>query len=118
MQLTRRMVNNDMTFGYSLANFAVDAESVAQNVVTRLRTFKGEWFLDTDFGVAWFQSILVKPSNIPLSEALIKAMIIATDGVDQIKSFSLTVNSAKRIASLSVSLTTIYGTTENIQVNL
>ena len=118
MQLTRRKTNNDMTFGQSLANFAVDAEATAQNVATRLRAFQGEWFMDTSFGVPWHQSILVKPSNVPLSEALLKAIILGTDGVDKIIDFSFDVDSATRTATVVANITTVYGTTENIQVTV
>jgi hypothetical protein len=118
VQLTRRIVNGDMSFGQGLANMCTGSESVAQNVVTRLRTFKGEWFLDLDAGVGYLQDIFVKPANVPLSEADLKAEIIKTDGVATLNSFQFNLNHVTRQATLSADVVTIYGDTINIQVTL
>lgn len=116
-QLTRIMDSNgDMTFGQGLQNFSVGAQACAQNVVTRLRMFLGEWFLDTSAGTPWFQDILKKPENQPLSEADIKAAILSTTGVNSIRSFTFT--QARRSATVQVSVDTLYGTIEGIQVTI
>lgn len=116
MQLTRRLINNDMTFGQGLGNFAVDAEACVQNIVTRLRTYKGEWFLDTSFGIGWQTDILVKPSNLPLSESILKTCIITTDGVDELKSFSFTTTGRQATVNARVAL--LDGSLQDIQVDI
>lgn len=116
-QLTRIMdSNDDMTFGQGLQNFATGAQACAQNVVTRLRTFMGEWFLDTSFGTPWHQDILIKPENRPLAEADLKSVILGTVGINSILSFSFTQKG--REATVQVSVDTLYGTIEGIQVNI
>lgn len=116
-QLTRIMdSNDDMTFGQSLQNFATGAQACAQNVVTRVRSFLAEWFLDTSFGMAWFQDVFVKPENKPLAEADLKAIILGTVGVLSIKSFSF--SQTGRSASVFIAVNTLYGTIEGIQVDI
>lgn len=118
-QLTRIMDPNDgdMTFGQGLANFARDAQACVQNVETRLRSYLGEWFLDTSFGTPWMQDILgVKPANVPLSEADLKAVILGTTGVDAIKTFEFT--QTNRNITVRASITTLYGTLENVEVTI
>lgn len=65
------------------------AEAVGQHVRQRLKTFEGEWFLDTEAGLPWMDRLLGKRYNPALAEALVKAEIINTDGVTSIESFSI-----------------------------
>jgi hypothetical protein len=123
VQLTRRLdPNHDMYFGAGLANFAVDAEATAQNVRTRLQVIQGEWFLDVSAGVPYLdnayvtQAITDKPANIPFAEASIQEEILGTDGVDELLSFASQFDSDARTFNVEVALTTLFGTTENIQV--
>lgn len=119
-QLTRIMdpVDGDMMFGKNLDNFARNAQSCAQNVVTKLRFFLGEWFLDTGFGTPWFQDIFRKPVNQGLAEADIKAVIYSVTGVNQILSFSFVLDHVSRTATIRCNLDTIYGTIEGIVVTI
>lgn len=116
-QLTRIMDSNrDMTFGQGLQNFATGAQACAQNVVTRLRSYLGEWFMDTSFGMAWTQDVFTKPEQQALVEADMKAITLNTVGVNSIKSF--TFSQTGRSVSVRVSVDTLYGTIEGIQVNI
>ncbi len=119
-QLTRVMdpKSGDMMFGKNLDNFCRDAQACAQNVETKLRTFMGEWFMDTTYGTPWFQDIFVKPLNQPLAEADIKAVIYSVTGVNEITSFSFDLDSANRTATIRCGLSTIYGTVEGIVVTI
>jgi hypothetical protein len=115
--LTRRLDENwDMRFGHGLSDYAVDQEAVSQNVKTRLQLLRGEWFLDVDAGVPYLQEIMVKPADLQLAEAIIKQTIIETDGIDELRTFSMDFNRDTRVLFISATVTTIYGTTENIKV--
>ena len=105
-----------MTFGQGLGNYAVDAECVAQNVRTRLQMIQGEWFLDTNAGIPYLQSIMVKPANLPLAEALYKKTILETDGVFQLTAFNMLFDPDLREHSVIVGVETIYGNIEDIRV--
>ena len=69
-----------------------DAEAVGQHVRQRLKTFEGEWFLDTTAGVPWLDQILGKNYDPALAEAVVKAEILDTDGVTEITAFSVRFN--------------------------
>lgn len=73
-----------------------DAEAVGQHVRQRLKTFEGEWFLDTTAGVPWLDQILGKNYDPALAEAVVKAEILDTDGVTEITSFSVSFDRATR----------------------
>jgi hypothetical protein len=123
MQLTRRLdPNHDMTFGAGLANFAVNAEATAQNCRTRVQVIQGEWFLDVSAGVPYLDNAYVtkaitdKPADILFAESVIQEEILDTDGVDELISFASQYDSDTRQFNVQIALTTLFGTTENIQV--
>lgn len=111
--------NHDMTFGRGLANYAVNQDAVSQSVQTRLLLLLNEWFLDTGAGVPYLQEITNKPADLALAESRIKTVILETDGVVDITSFSLDFNHATRKLSVSANLTTIYnGANSTVQVTI
>lgn len=73
-----------------------DAHAVGQHARQRLQTFEGEWFLDGTVGVPWLTQILGKGYDPALSEAVVKATLLATDGVIDITSFSVGFNQPTR----------------------
>lgn len=72
------------------------ATAVAQHVRQRLKTFEGEWFLDTTAGVPWLAQIMGRAYDPALGEAVVKAEILDTDAVVEITSFSIAFNSERR----------------------
>ena len=108
--------NHDMTFGQGLANMAAEAESVAARVHSRLLLLLGEWFLDTDAGVPYLSDVAIKPANLPLAEAAIKRAILETDGITEIRSFTMSLNRDTRRLTVAATAANIYGTTTNIKV--
>jgi hypothetical protein len=86
-----------------------NAEAVGQHARQRLMTFHGEWFLDTEAGVTWLDDILGKREDFPLAEAIVKAEIIATDGVVGIGTFSISLARPERnLIIRDVQVTTEY----------
>lgn len=80
---------NDLFFEANSLAVVTEAEAVGQHIRQRLKTFIGEWFLDTAAGVPWLQQIFAKHYNPALAEAVTKSEILATDGVVSIESFSV-----------------------------
>lgn len=79
-------------------NLAVvtDALAVGQHARQRLQTFEKEWFLDTTCGVPWLDDILGRSYDPALAESVVKAELLATDGVEEITSFSVGFDRATR----------------------
>ena len=72
------------------------AEAVGQHVRQRLKTFRGEWFLDTTVGVPWLQEIFGNAYDPALAESVVKAEILDTLGVSRIDGFSVGFNRTTR----------------------
>lgn len=67
-------------------------ELTRQKVAVVLRTYRGEWFVDFSVGVPYFQEILVGKGNKDLADVIIRSAIQETEGVENILSFSSTLN--------------------------
>jgi hypothetical protein len=108
--------NHDMTFGSGMLNFATGAEAAAQNVRCRLLVMAGEWFLDTSAGVPWWQNpasgvrpIMGVPRDLRYAEAVIKGVILATDGISAINNFDSSWDSKTRKWTVTVNLSSVDG---------
>ena len=64
-------------------------DETAQRILIKLRTYVGELFYNTKFGVPYYQEILGKNRDIGIVESLIKEAIITIDGVKRLLEFSM-----------------------------
>lgn len=74
--------------------------AVAQSVVTRLRMFLGEWFMDTREGMPWIEVVLVKAPSLPRILAVFRAVILETPGVSAIQRLSLDFDEQTRVLTV------------------
>jgi hypothetical protein len=81
-----------------------------QRVGSRLRWIKGEWFADNSKGLDW-DKIFVKNPNLPLIQALIRTEIEDVVNIAAVTSVSVVVDSKTRVATITVTATTDFGTT-------
>ena len=103
--------NGDYTFGQGSANFFIDQpEAVGQAVMTALKLFQGEWFLDTTAGTPYNSQIL-GAGMVATYDAAIQDVILSTQGVKSILSYISSVNTATRSAEINCTIDTIYGVT-------
>lgn len=94
--------NNDLVL--------VDAkEAIVQHILQRLRTFLGEWFLDTTIGVPYFQQILIKNPDKAKIQALLLDVIRNTPGVDTLSNYAFGIDTASRVFNVSFRATTTSG---------
>ncbi|CAB3911913.1 hypothetical protein LMG3410_04878 [Achromobacter aegrifaciens] len=72
------------------------ADRVGQQVKVTLLAFLGEWFLDTTFGVPYFEEILVKNPDRSTIEAVLRARILDVPGVTRVGRLDLDVDRTAR----------------------
>jgi hypothetical protein len=108
----RKLDNNaDMTFGASERNFFVDdINGVAQSVLTRLRLWVGEWFLNTSAGTPYSQAMLGTNKQDTIAPAM-RERILGTPGVTEIVTFELLKNETTRAVTILATINTQFGTT-------
>lgn len=74
--------------------------NVAQRLYIMLRTFAGEWYLNTEHGIPYFQSILGQKTTAQAIDLIFQQKILAETGVQEILEFSSSL-STSRIYSMS-----------------
>lgn len=102
-------------FGQSAVLFHVNTpETVAQAVRTRLALWTNEWFLDSNEGTPYMTQVLGTNTRGAYDQA-IQERILGTPGVVSIDDYSSSLGQ-DRVLSISVTLTTLYGSTNLTQV--
>lgn len=100
----------DMSFGQGPANFWQNTpEAVAQAVLTRLRLWRGQWFLEQDAGTAYVGGVLGH-GTADIAGPTIRRTILGVDGVTEL--VSLEVTSEDRTVTISAVINTAYGEAE------
>lgn len=101
--------DGDMRFGAQQGDFLRDTpETVAQAVLTRLRLWTGEWFIDTTEGTPYMQAALGTDKRRTLEPA-IRARILGTEGVTRIEGMDMSFEMGERTVALAATIDTAYG---------
>lgn len=112
MRYRKLDANGDYTFGHGQLDFYRDApETVAQAVLTRLRLWAGEWFLDFTDGTPYQAGVLGKHSETE-ANIVMRERILDTQGVLSLISFSSSLNRDTRQYQIAATIDTVYGTTK------
>lgn len=97
-----QIVNGDLVW-------VTGKDAIKQNILQRLNTYAGEWFLDVTAGLPYFDQILVKNPDQGAIEALIQNEILNTPGVVALVTFSVSVNFSTRVLTINFSVATTDG---------
>jgi hypothetical protein len=112
MRVRKLDKNWDYQFGRGSADFIINMpEAVGQSVVTRLKLWRGEWFVQPSDGTPWMTEITGAHTQ-GLRDMAIKARILQTPGVVAITNYFSTLDPSTRHFSVSATINTIYGTTQ------
>ena len=103
---------NDLTFEDRDLATVSGSELVAQRLQVALQLFKGEWFLDADAGIPWYQEILEKCVPTTVVDSILRKQIVATEGVNRILKYASSIDAATRIVSVAFTVDTVYGPVE------
>ena len=71
------------------------ADEVAQRLGVRLRFFRGDWFLNLLEGTPYYQYVLVKSPSDRVLRSVFISVILGTQGVSSLVSFSYSISSAR-----------------------
>lgn len=85
------------------------AERVRQNIEIKLKLWRGEWFLDTEFGTPYLQSILGKQITLNGAVSAIKQSILEVADVNSITDFSYNFIRAERRLAVTFTADTRFG---------
>src|SRR5690348_2465704 len=101
---------NDYSFGHGAVDFYADErETVGQIVLTRLRLWEGEWFVDTSDGTPYETQVLGTGTQ-GRRDMAIQERILGSPGVVRIAAYSSSFDGATRTFTISgTTIDTIFG---------
>ncbi len=111
---------NDLVFkNGAITVTSSQSEIVAQRLKVTLYTFLGEWFLDDEVGVPYFQQIFGKARSKATVDVIFQNIISKDPGVVEIREFNSTLDNPSRGYSMSFKVRVSDGTiTDNITINV
>lgn len=108
---------HDWTFGRGKANYLTESDAIKQSIKTKLLALKGNWFLEPNDGIAWFDYFEKHP-NITELEREIKSTIAGIDGVTEISSFDVLIDNITRIFLIQITYSDKYNNTNEVEFNV
>ena len=109
MRYRQLTADGDMAFGHQQIDFHRNTpEAVAQAILTRLKLWLGEWFIDQTEGTPYAQAVLGKHTQTSVAHAL-RSRILGTPNVTELTNFELHTDVNQRATSVSAQVQTAYG---------
>jgi hypothetical protein len=99
--------DGDWRFGKGKAVYLRRSEAIRQNVVTRLRSFTDDWFLDTTAGLPWFELLGHRETERRILRE-VEAVVLATGGVRAIERLRMTPPGRDRAATIEIDVVDIF----------
>lgn len=99
----------DLKFTGDALTLTAGIDAVKQHLKQRLRLVRGEYFLDTERGVPYYENILLKRPSPDVVDGVLKSVILGTPGVVELLTFVLDYDAALRKLSLSFTVQTTDG---------
>ena len=107
----------DWTFGSSLSNYISKSSAVRQNLVTRLRSFKNDYFADMEAGGDWF-NLFGQKNNEKQILREVEQITLQTTGVRSIDKLEIISRAANRSVTIQLEFTDLFDESYIEQVEL
>lgn len=108
--------DGDWIFGRGKASYKTKSDEIRQRVVTRLRLFTNDWFLDITAGNPWIELFGSKNSQDKILRTIERSVIL-TEGVRSLDSLEI-IEITNREAQIRFSYTDVFNNQFNEQVEL
>ena len=94
---------------FDLKTTVDDVGAIVQRLKVKLLLFKGEWFLDLNAGIPYYEQIFVSSNFKDDADTVFKLAIVNTEGITSVRSFSSTFDNTTRLFSIKFSVTITSG---------
>jgi hypothetical protein len=104
--------DNDLAVSDAGDLIVIDSRAVlaAQICEIRLKTYKGEWFLDQEEGIPYLQELLTSKADTLLIDLTIKAATLATPDITSIETYRAELDNSTQIYSIFMTARVTGGT--------
>lgn len=92
-------------------HFSTGLTGMAQTCKITLQMWMGDWFLNTDLGVPYLQSILGQKFNEAVMAGIFRDVLLAIPGVIAVASLTVAFDPVKRLLSVTFAVQCAFGIT-------
>jgi hypothetical protein len=100
----------DWTFGNGRGDYKKGSREIQQNVITRLRSFTSDWFLDTTEGIDWIQLLGERGTEAQIKRE-IERVTLQTSGVIAVSNIDIISRDSTRGVTIEISFTDVFNQT-------
>lgn len=111
---------NDLVFVNGDLQFSRGVDAIVQQCRISLQMFQGEWFLDLDAGIPYWQSILGSKPAVALSAARIymRRELELVPGVAKVLRMDVSYTGSSRTLTANWQVSTVFGDTASDEIAL
>jgi hypothetical protein len=95
-----------------------DKEILPQRIKQMLQTFKGEWFLDNDLGIPYFQEVLGQTKALDVVRSIFIDAVQNVEGVKELVDFDMRFNNKLRTFEMDMVVSDDTNTLYEINYNV
>lgn len=112
--------NDDIVFENGDLVFTRGIDAIVQQCRISLKMFQGEWFLDLDAGIPYWESILGQKPSLAIQAAKIyfTSALLAVDGVDEVLKMDISYTGITRQLNITWQVSTVFGETPEDEITL
>lgn len=108
MRVSGLTSTGDWSFGRGRANYKSASDAVGQNIVTRLRSFKRDWYLDSEANVDWLRLLSTRGIRTETIRQQVERVVRSTEGVARVDRIQANLNRATRNLTITVNVVDVY----------
>ncbi len=109
--------DGDWRFGRGKSVYITRSEAIRQKVSTRLKSFKTDFFLDTDANIDWIDLLGRRDTKEEILRA-VERTTLATEGVTSITRLEIQVKTSTRNATIMLAFGTIFDETISEEITI
>ena len=109
--------DNDLVCENGKVKLVYKADEVLQRVRTRLRKIKGEWFLNINTGIPYYEGQVLGGKDFNYIKLVISSEIMGTEGVSDIQELNLITDPKTKKTSIYAAIiidSSVYELTEEV----
>jgi hypothetical protein len=85
-------------------------QAVTQEMRLRMGAFRGDWFLDLDYGIPYFQELLGQKFDVSRARNAFRSALAASDNIVQVNKLNVEFDGVTRSLSVAWEVLTDIGT--------
>lgn len=103
---------------FQFKEITLKTEDLGQRLKILLLMYKGEWFLDEEYGIPYYQEVFVKGTTKEDLDNIFKVAIASERDVDELLTYSSTYTGSTRVFTVDAKIRTTEGTVLTVSMSL